>query len=209
MPSSVQAFALAKVGLGLAALEVRQLGGWVCAWTSQCTGAQQCLYVCHLGINRTRNSIKQSAWQCGSQWQMQRRQSSPTNGELLPCAACCPVRRQGNSVCGSCCCTSVMKLLLTCITHASAASHQQDTPPGMCVVCMCRYAGFAALKPLLQQELTYTDSIMVLAGPQASRLHEDLYDRYHTSILWSGRSRHPATCGNSCSFSRHMRWPLP
>lgn len=41
----------------------------------------------------------------------------------------------------------------------------------------CRYAGFQTLKPVLQQELTYTDSMLVLAGPQASSLHEDLYDR--------------------------------
>lgn len=44
-------------------------------------------------------------------------------------------------------------------------------------VCCCRYAGFSTAKPLLQDNLQYTDSILVYVGPQASCLHEDLYDR--------------------------------
>lgn len=52
-----------------------------------------------------------------------------------------------------------------------------------------RYADFQGLKPLLQRELQYTDSILVLTGPQASTLHEDLHDR---SATWCHSDMHAA-----------------
>lgn len=40
-----------------------------------------------------------------------------------------------------------------------------------------RYGGFSTLKPLLQEQLSYTDSILFLTGPQASLAFKEMFDR--------------------------------